>query len=85
MTMLWKERSRNRAEQMDDIRGLLGVRRMDRIPNARIKKLCGVMNGVDEKAWDVLASSFAHLYEKYELFRKAWFDEYLLRSVVKFM
>ena len=48
MTMLWKERSRNRAEQMDDIRGLLGVRRMDRVPNARIKKLCGVMNGVDE-------------------------------------
>ena len=41
--MLWKEeRSRIRAVQMDNLRGLLGTRRMDRVPNARIRKLCGV-------------------------------------------
>ena len=28
-TMLWKKRSRIRAVQMDNLRGLLGIRRMD--------------------------------------------------------
>ena len=36
-----KERSRVRAVQMDNLRGLLGIRRMDRFPNARIRELCG--------------------------------------------
>ena len=38
-TMLWKEkeRSRIRAVQMDNLRGLFGIRRMDRVPNARIR------------------------------------------------
>ena len=38
-TMLWKqkERSRVRAIQMDNLRGLLRIRRMDRVPNARIR------------------------------------------------
>ena len=38
-TMIWKEeeRSRIRAVQMDKIRSLLGIKRMDRVPNARIK------------------------------------------------
>ena len=42
--MIWKEKekSRIRAVQMDYLRGLLGIRRMDRVPNARI---CGVTKG----------------------------------------
>ena len=37
-TMLWKEeRSRIKAVQMDNLRGLLGIRRMDKVPNARIR------------------------------------------------
>ena len=32
---------------MDDLRGLLGIRRMDRDPNAWIRELLGVMKGVD--------------------------------------
>ena len=45
--MLWKEneRSRNRTVQIDNITGLLGIRRMDRVPNARISELCSVMKG----------------------------------------
>ena len=41
-TMLWKdkERSRIRVEQMDNLRGLLGIRRMDKVPNARIREFC---------------------------------------------
>ena len=47
-TMLWKEeRSRIRAAQIDNLRGLLGIRRMDRVLNAQIKELCGVMKGVN--------------------------------------
>ena len=50
-TVLWKEeeRSRIRAVQMDNLRGLLGIRRMDRVPNARIRELCGVTKRVDER------------------------------------
>ena len=34
---------------MDNFRGLLGIKRMDRVPNARIRELCGVMKEVDER------------------------------------
>ena len=34
--MIWREK------QMDNPRGLLGIRRMDEVPNARIRELCGV-------------------------------------------
>ena len=49
-TMIWREneRSRIRAVQMDKLRDLLGVRRRDRVPNARTRKLCGVAKRVDE-------------------------------------
>ena len=33
---------------MDNLKGLLDIRRMDRIPNEWIRELCGVTNGVDE-------------------------------------
>ena len=38
-TMIWrdKERPRIRAVQMENIRGLLDIRRMDKVPNARIR------------------------------------------------
>ena len=50
-TMMWKEeeRFRIRAVQMDKIRSLLGIRRMDRVSNARIRELCGMPKGMDEK------------------------------------
>ena len=40
-TMIWREeRSRIKAVQIDNLRGLLGIRRMDKVPNAQIKQLC---------------------------------------------
>ena len=50
-TMLWKEkeRSRIRVEQMDNLRVLLGIRKMNRVPNPQIRKLCGMTKGVDER------------------------------------
>ena len=46
-TMIWREKetSRTRAAQMDNLRGFLGIKRMDKVPNARIRELCGVMKG----------------------------------------
>ena len=44
-----KERSRVRAVQIDNLRGLLGIRRMDRVPNGRVWELCGVKKGLDER------------------------------------
>ena len=34
---------------MDNFRGLLGIRRMDRIPNAWKGELCGVRKSLDER------------------------------------
>ena len=50
-TMIWreKERSRIRDVQMDNLRGLLDVRRRDRVPNERIRESCGVSKGVDKR------------------------------------
>ena len=33
---------------MDNLRGLQGIKRMDKVPNARIRDLCGVRKGLDE-------------------------------------
>ena len=44
-----KERSRIRAVQVDNLKGLLGIGRMDRVPNARIRELCGMKKGQDER------------------------------------
>ena len=50
-TMIWMEEeiSRITAVQMDKIRSLFGIRRMDRVPNARIREMCGVRKGLDER------------------------------------
>ena len=50
-TMLWREkkRSRVRTVQMDNLRGLLGIRIMDRVPNARIRELFRVKKVLDER------------------------------------
>ena len=50
-TMLWKEKeiSRVRAVQMDSLKGLLGIRKMERVPNARIRELRGAKKGLDDR------------------------------------
>ena len=44
-----KERARIRAVHIDNLRGLLGIRRMDKVPNAWIRKLCRMMKGMDKR------------------------------------
>ena len=49
-TMIWwEDRSTIRAVHMDNFRGMLGIRRMDKVPNTRIRQFCGVTKGGDEK------------------------------------
>ena len=62
-TMVWKEkeRSRIRAVEMDNLIGLLGIRRMDRVPNALIRELCGVTKRLDERADEGMPWWFSHV------------------------
>ena len=50
-----------RAVQMDNLRGLLGIRRMDRIPNAWIRELWGVRKGLDERIDESVLQWFSHV------------------------
>ena len=45
---------------MDPIRSLLGIRRMDRVPNAWIRELNGVKKGLDEKIDEGILRWFGH-------------------------
>ena len=44
-----EERFRVMALQIDNLIEWLGIRRIDRIPNAWIRKLCGVKKGLDKR------------------------------------
>ena len=41
---------------MDNLRGLLGIRRMYRVPNARMREMCGMTKGVNERFDEVWPS-----------------------------
>ena len=62
-TMIWRENegSRIRAVHMDNLRDLLGIRRMDKIQNERGRQLCGVTKGADEKIDEGLLRWFDHM------------------------
>ena len=60
-TMLWKEEERIKAVQMNNFRGFLGIRRMDRVLNAWIRELCKVMKGVDKRVNGGVLQWFSHV------------------------
>ena len=62
-TMIWKEKERAKiwAVQIDNLRGLLGIRKMDRVLYARIRELCGVTKGVKEKIDEGVLRWFGHV------------------------
>ena len=61
--MIWrgKKRSRIRDVQMVNLRGSLGIRKMDKVPNARVRQLCGVRKGMDEKIDEGVLRWFGHM------------------------
>ena len=46
---------------MNTLRGLLGIRRMYKVPNARIKELSGVVKCVDERIDESVVRWFGHV------------------------
>ena len=64
--MLWKEKERSRVRdvQMDNLRGLFVIRRMDRVPNERIRELCGVTKEVDERIDEGVLRWFGHVEKR---------------------
>ena len=56
-----EERCRVRAVLMDNLRGLIGIRWMDRVPNARKMELCGVRKGLDERTDEGLLRWVSHV------------------------
>ena len=62
-TMIWKEKERSRIRdlQMDNLKGLLDIGRMNIFPNAQIKELCGVTKGVDERIKVCILRWFGHV------------------------
>ena len=71
-TVLWKEKesSRIRGVQMDNLRGLLGIRSMERALNAQIRELCGVKKELDERIDEGMLWWFGHV-ERMESDRNA--------------
>ena len=45
---------------MDNIRSLLGTKKIDRVPNARNRELCSVTKGVNEKIVETSPMSRLH-------------------------
>ena len=62
-TLLWEEKERSRIEavQMDNLRGSLDIRRMDRVPNTRIREVCRVNNSLDERIDERVLRWFGHM------------------------
>ena len=73
-TMIWreKERFRIRAVQMDNLRSLL-----DKVLNARIRQLCGVMKDADKKIEEGVLRWFGHVerMEKDRIAKMAYVGE----------
>ena len=55
---------------MDNLKGLLGFRGMDRVPNERIRELCGVKKGLDERIDEGVLRWLGHV-ERMEIDRTA--------------
>ena len=46
---------------MDNLRGLLGIKKMDRVLNARIRELFGVNKGLDERINESVLRRFGYV------------------------
>ena len=59
--MIWKEKERSRvkAVPMDNLRYLLGIR--NKLPNARMRELCGVTKGMDKIIDEGVLRWFGHV------------------------
>ena len=85
-TVLWLEKgiSRIKTVQMDNLRNLLSIRRMDRVPNERVRKFFGVAKEVDERIDEGALRWFEYVekIENYRIAKRAYVGERVgIRSV----
>ena len=72
-TILWKkERFRIGTVQRDNLGGLLGIRRMDKVPKSWIKELCGATKGVDERIDEGVLQWFGYVVKKDRIAKRAY-------------
>ena len=66
-----------RAVQIGNVRGLLGIRRMDKIPNARINDLWGVRKSLDERIDESVLRYFGHVerMKKHRIAKRVYVGE----------
>ena len=46
---------------MDNLKGLLSITRMNRVPNPRIRELCGLKKSLDERIDEGVPQWFGHV------------------------
>ena len=65
--IIWKQKERSmvRIIQIDNLRGLQGIRKMDKVSNARIREFWGVTKGVHKWIGEGVLRWFGHV-EKME-------------------
>ena len=61
----------------DNLRGLLGIRRMDRFPNSWIRGLCGVRKSLDERIDEGVLRWFVHVkrIERDKIAKRVYVEE----------
>ena len=62
-TMVWNKKYRSKVQcvQMDNLRGMLGVKRINKVRNERIREWCGVKKGVNERINESMLRWFGHV------------------------
>ena len=65
-TMIWSEKKRSRiwAILMNDLRSLIGIRRIDIVPNIQIRELCRVIKEMDDRIDEGVTGSSDILKER---------------------
>src|SRR5678816_4185262 len=62
-TIFWNKKYRSKVQcvQMDNLRSMLGVRRINKMRNERIRELCGGKKGVNERINESMLKWFGHV------------------------
>ena len=60
---------------MDNPRGLLGIRRMDRVQNARIRELCELKKGLDERIDEGVLRWYGHVERRDRVPKRVYVGE----------
>ena len=85
-TIIWreKERLRIRSVQMNNLRGLLAVRRIDRVQHTWIRKLCRVAKGVAESIDESVLRWLRHneRMENHRIAKRVYMGEFVGNHLV---